>query len=66
MSLVRWEPFKDADEFFRNFSPLFSRWPRIFEDNGTAKYEWTPAADISETDKEYLVKAELPGVKRLS
>ena len=64
MNLVRWEPFKEADEFFRNFSPLFGRLPRLFENNGGAKYEWVPAADISETEKEYLVKAELPGVKR--
>jgi HSP20 family protein len=26
--------------------------------------EWSPAADITETETEYLVKAELPGVKR--
>lgn len=26
--------------------------------------EWSPAADISETDQEYLVKAELPAVKK--
>ena len=30
----------------------------------TKELEWTPAADISETDTEYLVKAELPGVKK--
>ena len=26
--------------------------------------EWAPAANISETDKEYLIKAELPEVKK--
>ena len=26
--------------------------------------EWTPTANISETDKEYLIKAELPEVKK--
>ncbi len=26
--------------------------------------EWSPAVDISETDKEYLVRAELPGVEK--
>jgi HSP20 family protein len=64
MSIIRWEPFKEADEFFRGFSsPLFNRWLRTAGENGTA-IEWAPAADISETDKEYVVKAELPGVKR--
>jgi HSP20 family protein len=64
MSIIRWEPFKEADEFFRGFSsPLFNRWLRAAGENGTA-IEWAPAADISETEKEYVVKAELPGVKR--
>jgi HSP20 family protein len=26
--------------------------------------EWTPVADISETDKEFLIKAELPEVRK--
>ena len=27
MNLTRWEPFKDADDFFRNYSPsFFGRW----------------------------------------
>lgn len=26
--------------------------------------EWSPSADISETEKEYLIRAELPGVKK--
>lgn len=64
MNLMRWERFKDADEYFRNFSPFFGAWPRMFEEDGGNRIEWSPAADISETDKEFLVKAELPGVKR--
>ena len=64
MRPTRWEPFKGMDEFFRSTAPsLFGRWPRLLGKEGEA-YEWSPAADISETDKEYLVKAELPGVKR--
>ena len=65
MNLIRWEPFKDTEAFFRDFgAPLFSRWPRLSAENGGSAMEWAPAADISETEREYLVKAELPGVKR--
>lgn len=64
MSLIRWEPFRDFDELFERVAPsAFGRWPRLHGEKG-APLEWAPAADISETDKEYLVKAELPGVKR--
>jgi HSP20 family protein len=63
MRLTRWEPFKEADEFFRQFgAPMFNRWTQPSGDGGEAT-TWTPAADITETDKEYVVKAEVPGVK---
>jgi HSP20 family protein len=64
MNLTRWEPFKEADEFFRSFPPnLFGRW-QLPAEARSKEFEWLPAADICETDKEYVVKAELPGVKR--
>jgi HSP20 family protein len=64
MNITRWEPFGGLDELFGRFGPMgFGRWPRVFEADGKP-VEWTPTADISETDREYLVKAELPGVKR--
>jgi len=65
MNLNRWEPFKETDEFFRSFAPAFfgRRW-RVPAEFAAREFEWSPAADVSETDQEYLVKAELPGVKR--
>lgn len=65
MSLIRWEPFRESDEFFNRLAPLLaSRWPRMPGESAGTKFEWSPTADISETEKEYLVKADLPGVKR--
>ena len=65
MNMIRWEPFRDVDEFFRQMGgPSMLRWPRWFGDKPESLPDWSPAADISETDKEFLVKAELPGVKR--
>jgi HSP20 family protein len=64
MRLIHWEPFKGTDDFFRSTTPsLFGRWPRLIGREGQA-YEWSPAADICETDEEYLVRADLPGVER--
>ncbi len=63
MTLMRWEPCKEADEFFRNFGKVLpARWlqpERVAGESAT----WTPAADITETDNEYLVKAEVLGEK---
>lgn len=65
MNLIRWEPFKETDDLLRRLGTTdFARWPRLFASNGDKAAEWAPAADICETEKEYLVKAELPGVKR--
>lgn len=61
MNIARWEPFRDFEEMFRLRSPLLARSLRRFEGEGA---EWTPVANISETDKEYLIKAELPEVKK--
>jgi HSP20 family protein len=62
MSLIRWEPFGAMDDLFRMPS-LFARWPRLPGD-GSREVEWSPSVDISETDTEYLLKAELPAVKK--
>lgn len=65
-SLVRWDPFGDMDRLFRGLMPQSTwSWPRLaMSGDGGAKVEWSPSADISETDKEYLVRAELPAVKK--
>ncbi len=61
MNIVNWSPFRDIDE-------MFSRYRRLMPTNGGKtegiSVDWQPAADISETKKEYLIKAELPEVER--
>jgi len=58
VSLVRWEPFREMDNFFRRYVADFDR--DLHKQSGS----WAPIANISETDKEYLIKAELPEVKK--
>ena len=64
MRVIKWEPFRDVDDVFdRFFAESMRRWPRA---SATAQQprEWAPAADVSETDGEYLIKAELPEVRK--
>ncbi|HKQ12695.1 MAG TPA: Hsp20/alpha crystallin family protein [Steroidobacteraceae bacterium] len=61
MNITRWEPFREMEEIFRQYSPSFSR---ALRRNGGEGFAWSPVADITETDKEYLIKAELPEVKK--
>jgi HSP20 family protein len=65
MSLVRWEPFAGVDEMFNRMLPAsFGRLPRFTLPSNGEKVEWAPSADISETEKEFLIRAELPAVKK--
>jgi HSP20 family protein len=61
MNIVRWEPFRELENLFRSYQPVFSR---SLAASQTGRTEWTPLANISETDKEFLIKAELPEVKK--
>jgi HSP20 family protein len=65
-NMVRWDPFSDMDRVFSRIVPRsFGSRPRLsWRGDGGTKFEWSPSADISETDKEYLVRAELPAVKK--
>jgi len=64
MSLIRWEPFGTVDDVFARMPSLLGRWPRAFEANGEKLFDWAPSIDISETDAEYLLRAELPAVNK--
>ena len=66
MNAVRWDPFNELDTLFnRTFPKSFASWPRVgYDETGGKQLEWSPSADISETEKEYLIRAELPAVKK--
>ena len=60
MSIVRWEPLREFEDFFRRYSA--PRYRAAAETNG--EVDWTPVANITESGKEYVIKAELPETKR--
>ncbi len=65
MSLVRWDPFADVENLFNRMMPRLGGSSRLaLEGDGGVTVEWSPSADISETDKEYMVRADLPGMKK--
>ena len=64
MRVIKWEPFRDVDDVFdRFFAESMRRWPRVGAATQQPR-EWAPAADVSETDGEYLIKADLPEVRK--
>jgi len=65
-ALTRWDPFKEMDDLQKRLTSIFGLAPaRVAngkEDMTVA--QWLPLVDIIEDDKEYLIKAELPEVKK--
>ncbi len=66
-NLTRWDPFRELDELHNRLGTLFGRAP--VRKDGTKEEtmtitEWAPLVDIIEDEKEYLIKAELPEVKK--
>jgi HSP20 family protein len=66
-TLIRWDPFKEMEDLQSRYARLFGLTPaRIAngEKEALAVAEWAPSVDIVEDDREYLVKADLPDVKK--
>jgi HSP20 family protein len=65
MSLVRWDPFRELEEMSTRLNRVFGQVPaRRGEEDGAFFADWAPAIDVQETEKEYLLKADLPEVKK--
>jgi HSP20 family protein len=65
MTLVRWDPFRELEDMSERLNRVFSR-PSLRnsgKENLTVA-DWMPTVDISETEAEYLIKAELPEVRK--
>ena len=67
----RWNPFKEMEELQSRLLSLMGRPPgrQPLTDDASKQetlvhMEWAPLVDITEDDRGYVIKAELPGVKR--
>lgn len=65
MAIVRWDPWREIEDVFGRYSRA----------NGVTRggnqelacacdCDWTPRVDIAETDKAFVIKAEVPEVKK--
>ncbi len=64
--LARWDPWNELEDLQQQMASFFGRSPGVMEkkDGDPAVGGWFPPVDIMEDDKEYLIKAELPEIKR--
>ncbi len=62
---MRWNPFRELDEAQNRLTSLFGR--SLLKTSGGEAFEnadWVPSVDVTEDEKEYLIKAELPDMKK--
>ena len=66
MNLVKWDPFRELEEVSNRLNRIFGQSLARSESgqNMLAVADWAPSVDISETDSEYLIKGEIPGVRK--
>jgi HSP20 family protein len=66
-TVARWDPLKELDDLQNRLSTLFGRSAIRKDgerDEAMTVAEWAPLVDIVEDENEYLIKAELPEVKK--
>jgi HSP20 family protein len=66
-AMTRWNQLRQLEALQHGLGTLFSRPPALRAEGhqeSLAVAEWAPLVDISEDDTEYLIKAELPEVKK--
>jgi HSP20 family protein len=60
MTIVRWEPFRELSSLQTEMNRLFNA---AFEGPGNSgSRRWTPAMDLLETEDQFVLRADLPGM----
>ena len=63
MNLVRFDPFRELETLSSRLNRLFGSSP-IGAEPADGFGGWAPAVDVEETANEYVIKADLPDVKK--
>jgi len=69
MAITRWNPFRELEEMNDRLNRVFGGFAMSRDTAHSTKdalvgFDWSPSVDISETNEEFLIKAELPEVKK--
>ncbi|MDH3215958.1 MAG: Hsp20/alpha crystallin family protein [Candidatus Krumholzibacteria bacterium] len=59
MFLTRYRPSTSLDTIFDEFFPVYKKWPKEDEESDAFRL---PMTNVNETDKEFVLTMEMPGV----
>ncbi len=64
-TLTKWNPLTELSDVHNRLSSFFGRPNFRNEGDSTLAFaDWAPLVDVTEDEKEFLIKAELPEVKK--
>ncbi len=63
MAIVRWDPWREIEDMFDRYTRSGGV-PRGAGQELAPAGDWSPRVDIAETDKAFVIKAEIPEVKK--
>lgn len=64
MKITKWDPFQELEDVFSRYGKSLS-WPgKGIHQEVMATGDWSPRVDIAETEKEFMIKAEVPDIKK--
>src|SRR5436305_14657852 len=64
MALIRWEPVRELGTIQNEMNRLFNTFfePSAATDGRSTGRRWIPAMDLVETEDDFVLRADLPGV----
>lgn len=63
MALIKWEPLHEIEDLFDRYTRAMG-WASNRGQELITTGDWSPRVDISETDHEFMIKAEIPEIKK--
>ncbi|WP_446009066.1 Hsp20/alpha crystallin family protein [Candidatus Electrothrix sp.] len=64
MNVSIWDPFREMEALFNNYT-MPARKKSTADGNGAVETrEWAPVVDILESENDFVLKVELPGVEK--
>jgi HSP20 family protein len=62
MTIVRWEPLRELGSLQNEMNRLFNTVFDTPQPGGSTLRRWMPAMDLVETDENFVLRADLPGL----
>ncbi|MBM9511915.1 Hsp20/alpha crystallin family protein [Desulfogranum marinum] len=63
MPIVRWDPWRELGNIVERYDRALHQ-PRLGSQEVIASGDWAPKVDIIETEKLFLIKVEIPEIKK--